>query len=198
LADTSLAATVPGNAMTLETELVAGPTLMSDPQIGFALQINTNDGTEGSADTEIYCQIPLHQAQEFAEGILGLIYDAETTRVQLLTQALEFKSAQLSCVKGSIGAIQITKIADSDRGTATGFGFFNLDYLDDQPEQNVMHSVQNIECYVPFAQEEQYEWLRTLVGGNHQFTSTIKVMLEGFSLEEVTAQFEESLRNRVS
>ena len=194
LADPTLAADVPGNSMSLETELVPGPTLNSEPSIGLALCINTADAATGALDTEIYCQLPLAEATSFAQGILGLIEDSQASRIALLTQALEFKSAQMSCIKGAVGSLTITRIADSNRGSATGFGFFDLDYFDDQADINVLHSIQNIECYVPFLQEEQYEWLRTLVGGNHQFTTTIKVSLVGFTLAEATANFEEAMR----
>jgi hypothetical protein len=131
----------------------------------------------------------LAQAAQLAEGVTGLIRQSENERIAMLSQALEFKSAQLSCAKGSVGMLEIVKIADSDRGDVIGFGFYDLLYSDDSGDNTLLHHVQNVECYVPFAEEEQYEWLRTLVGGNHQNTASIKIALTGFTLEEVRNDF---------
>jgi len=199
LADPSQPRDAHGNLMILTSELVQNPDVA--PQIGVTLTINTghpaDDEHEAELDTELYFQMPFDKATSFAEGLKAMMDSYQAEQNQLLKQALEFKSAQLACAKGEVGTITITKIADSDRGNVTGFAFFSLEYFDDTIDNTLLHSVQNIECYVPFLQEEQYEWLRTLVGGNHQHTSTIKVNLVGFTLEEIRQQFEQSLRERV-
>jgi hypothetical protein len=187
VADPSLPITNPGNGMEIQAELVPGTSMNSEPQIGLALTVN--DGTDEQPPTEMYVRLPLAQALELAEGITGLVRESDAERLAMLTQALEFKSAQLSCAKGSVGALEIVKIADSDRGNAVGFGFYDLFYSDDSGDNTLLHHVTNVECYVPFTEEEQYEWLRALVGGNHQYTASIKISLDGFNLEEIRNDF---------
>ena len=195
LADKALPATNLGNLLTLEAALVPGESIASKPEIGVSLTINTA-ASEQEENEQLYFQMPLDISKQFGDAIQSMIAQSETSQVESLKKALEFKSAQLACVKGEIGAITITKVAASER-SANGFGIFTLDYFDDTGDATLLHSVQDIECYVPFMQEEQYEWLRTLVGGNHQYTSTIKVTLVAFTLEEVRTEFEDALRNRV-
>lgn len=198
-----------GNLMTLVAELVEHPD--APPQIGVTLTINTGHPAhthtdeqggvtvhEEELDTELYFQMPFEKSEGFSNGLKKLMDDYHQEQVVMLRQALEFKSAQLACAKGNVGQITITKLADVDRGTAVGFMLLDLEYFDDSPEPVLIHSVSAIECYVPFMQDEQYEWLRTLVGGNHQYTTNIKVQLVGFTLEEVRLRFEESLRRGVT
>lgn len=193
LADKSLGQNVPGNLLTLIAELVPGPTINSEAQIGIELTVNDGQDSNANQDaippTQMYFVMPLEQALELSNGIVGLIQTSESERIELLSQALEFKSAQLSCAKGSVGSLQIVKVADSDRGNVVGFGFYDLVYTDDSGDETVLHHVSSVECYVPFTEEEQYEWLRTLVGGNHQFTASIKIKLEGFNLEDIRNEF---------
>lgn len=197
LADKSAPKTQSGNLLTLDAELVPGIQLNSEPEIAISLAVNdgteSTDQMEGAPNTELYFRMPLNQAEELAVGLQVLIDQTTNERLELLTQALEFKSAQLSCAKGSVGTLEIVKVADSDRGNVVGFGFYDLNYSDDSGDNLLLHSVKNVECYVPFMEEEQYEWLRSLVGGNHQFTSTIKISLVGFSLEDARNEFHEKL-----
>lgn len=196
IADKALPPATPGNQLTITADLVPGKTLNSEFEIGMSIVVNDGQAaTENSddvPDTEIYFRLPLSGAQELSAGINELIEESVNQRTAILAQALEFKSAQLSCAKGIIGALQVVKIGDSDRA-GVGFGFYDLIYMDDSGDNAVIHTVEEVECYVPFTEEEQYEWLRALVGGNHQFTASIKISLEGFSLESVRDEFHEKL-----
>lgn len=200
LADNSLSAQVAGNLLVLETELVPGNSVNDAPEVAFSLVVNDGqpevpaqsaDGETIAAtpNTEMYFRMTLLQAQQLSSNVQDLVRTSEAQRTELLVKALEFKSAQLSCAKGAIGALEIVKVADSDRGNVIGFGFYDLIYSDDSGDLEVLHHVKNIECYVPFMEEEQMEWLRALVGGNHQFTSSIKITLTGFDLAEVRETF---------
>lgn len=194
IADQSQPEDAAGNRMVVQVELVPGQSIHAESQVALSLTINTGHPEEGELDTEIYFEMSLEKAAGLSTGIADLIKENYNEQIHTLTKALEFKSAQLACVKGAVGSLTITKVADSDRAGTQGFGFYNLAYSDDQAEPSVLHQVDGIECYVPFLQEEQYEWLRTLVGGNHQFTSSIKVVMVGFTLDQVREDFENSLR----
>lgn len=193
LADASQSSETPGNLLTLTAELVPSAAINEEPLIGIELIVNDGQASTSESEevppTAMYFRLPLEQALELSNGIVGLIQTSESERIELLSQALEFKSAQLSCAKGSVGSLQIVKVADSDRGNVVGFGFYDLIYTDDSGDDTVLHHVSSVECYVPFTEEEQYEWLRTLVGGNHQFTASIKIKLEGFNLEDIRNDF---------
>jgi hypothetical protein len=204
LADKSAPRDQLGNLLTLEAELVPGVSLNSEPEIGISLVVNDGEPEVPSADpngesipatpnTELYFRMPMDQALQLAQGITELVEQNLEERTQMLMQALEFKSAQLSCAKGSVGTLEIVKVADSDRGNVVGFGFYDLNYFDDSGDDTLLHAVKNVECYVPFMEEEQYEWLRSLVGGNHQFTATIQIKLVGFNLEEIRNEFHTKL-----
>lgn len=193
VADSSQAQSVPGNLLILIAELVPGATMNSEPEV--SIELTVNDGQDSNANqdaippTSMYFRMPIKQALDLSNGIVGLIQTSDAERIEMLSQALEFKSAQLSCAKGSVGALQIVKVADSDRGNVVGFGFYDLIYVDDSGDDTLLHHVSSVECYVPFTEEEQYEWLRTLVGGNHKFTASIKINLDGFNLEDIRNEF---------
>jgi hypothetical protein len=203
-ADQALPLETPGNCLVLEASLVPGASLNSPSEVAILLTVNDgqpevpaanpeDEGQAGVPNTEMYFRMSVNQSNILSQGITDLIRESELERLLLLTQALEFKSAQLSCAKGSVGALEIVKVADSDRGNVIGFGFYDLIYTCDSGDETVLHSVANIECYVPFMEEEQFEWLRTMVGGNHQYTSSIKIKLTGFDLEQIRTDFMEKL-----
>jgi hypothetical protein len=50
-----------------------------------------------------------------------------------------------------------------------------------------------MEAYIAPDEESQFQWLRGLVGGNHQFTTEIAVELVNFSFEEINNAFAEKL-----
>ena len=190
LADAALEADVPGNQLTLDVDLVPGVKVNQEPRCGLNLTFNT--GTETEHDTQIYFELSLDEADKLGNVFNTLINEARDARTEMFVKALEFKSAQLACAKGQIGSLTITKVADSDRGYLSGFGYYDLTYADDPADPRdsvVISTVKNIECYIPYAQEGQYEWLRSLVGGVHQYTTNIKVIFDGFTLAEVTEQF---------
>jgi len=196
LAEPRLPATEPGNALTLDASLIAPTNLIDDAKI--AIEISVNDGqpaTENSDEvppTQLYFMMSLNETAELIDELVGLRDQAMLERSAVLEQALEFRSAQLACAKGQVGALEVLKVADSDRG-AVGFGFYNLIYTDDSGDNTVIAHVKDIECYVPFIEEEQYEWLRTLVGGNHAYTTSIKIQLTGFNLEDIRNNFIQDL-----
>jgi hypothetical protein len=193
LADYSVAADVPGNKLTLDAELV---TTKDDHQVGIGLTFNTAHDDE--LDTEVYIQLPLEKAAELSNVLKGFVHQAAIEKLAMAEKVIEFKTAQLACAKGLVGGLRITKIADSDHGDVVGFGYYTLEFLDDQAEPVVLHTVENIECYVPPMEEAQYEWLRTLVGGNHTYTPTIKVQLVDFTFAEITAEFDNHIGARLA
>lgn len=198
LADYSVSAEAPGNKLTLEAELVSTKSneLFGDNhQIGLGLTFNT--AHDGEPDTEVYIQLPLDKASELSDAFRGMIARSEMEKTETILKVFEFRTAQLACAKGQIGQLRITKIADSGRGDTVGFGFYNLEYLDDQADAQIIHSVENIECYVPFAEADQYEWLRTLVGGNHAFSSLIKVQLIDFTFDQAREEFNAHIASKI-
>jgi hypothetical protein len=176
-----------GNCLTFSIEPTPATSLVEDLAITIGLTIN--DGENAEIGTEIFFSIDLETAQQIVGELTSQIETAQQTRITILEQALQFKNAQMACIKGEVGEIEITKLAD---GNSLGMAQFKLTYFDDV-ERHLLYEVENVTCYVPAMQEEQYEWLRSLVGGNHQYTSTIKVSLVGLSLEQVRAEFEEQL-----
>jgi hypothetical protein len=185
----------PGNLLTLTAELIPSSNLREGGKIAFSMGVN--DGTDDQPATEMYVELLEEQIIEMVTGLQKLLNEQSEQKVKLLADALDFKTAQMACVLGQIGSIEIVKVADSDHGNVVSFGIYTVLYKDDTGDDVVLHSLDNVEMYVPFAQEEQFEWLRSLVGGNHQFTSTIKVKLTGFTLDEVAAKFGANLRTAV-
>lgn len=188
IADPALGKDEQGNLLTLEASLVQSQNLLEDSKV--AIEIVVNDGQPATTDseevpnTQLYFMMSLDETASFIDQLIGIRDHAMIERTNMLEQALNFRSAQLACAKGQIGTLEVVKVADSDRG-AVGFGFYDLIYTDDSGDDTVIAHVENIECYVPFIEEEQYEWLRTLVGGNHAYTSSIKVKLTGLNFEEI-------------
>jgi hypothetical protein len=188
IADPALGKDEQGNHLTLDVSLVQSQNLLEESKV--AIEIVINDGqpayenSEEVPNTQLYFMLGLDDTANLIDQLVTVRDQAMIERTAMLEQALNFRGAQLACAKGQIGALEIVKIADSDRG-AVGFGFYDLIYTDDSGDDSVIAHVENIECYVPFIEEEQYEWLRTLVGGVHQYTSSIKIKLTGLNLEEV-------------
>lgn len=186
-----------GNCLTFTVEADPITTLLVEPTL--TLGVAVNDG-EAEADgsfaqaTQVYFSIDMETARSIAMEISDIIEHANEVKITLLEQALAFKTAQMACILGEVGEIQITKTDVSDQ---SGVAFYSLEYFDDV-DRTLLHSIEDVSCYVPAMQEEQYEWLRALVGGNHQNTSSIKVTLIGFLLEEIRSEFEQQLRDHVA
>jgi hypothetical protein len=193
LADYSVDANHPGNKLTIDAQLVAAK---DEARVGLGLTFNTAHDDE--PDTEVYIELPLEKAAELSSALEGFVHQAALNQLAMAEKVVAFKSAQLACALGQVGSLKITKLADSDHGDVIGFGFYDLEYSDDQADDSVIHTVENIECYVPFMEEDQYEWLRSLVGGNHTYTSTIKVQLVGFTFAEVTEKFNSQIGTRLT
>lgn len=188
---------VHGNVVTLEADLTSEPgaTGAVEHLVGLAFTFNT--GHDDEPDTEVYIPLPLNEASNLAAQLNVLVAEAAKEEIETLKKVVEFRNAQLACVKGQVGKLTIARIGDSDRGGAPGFGIYTLEYFDDQADTTMLHSVEEIECYVPPVQDDQYEWLRTLVGGNHQFTTEIAVNLEGFTFDQIREEFDAHMAKRV-
>ncbi len=107
-----------------------------------------------------------------------------------------FKNAHIACIKGEVALLEIVKISDTP---LTGFKMLTFNYYEDVDLQ-LLYSVENVQTYIPhhqFSQEEQFSWLRGLVGGQHQFTTEIKIKLEGFTFQEIDDEFAQALTNRL-
>jgi hypothetical protein len=191
IADSSLSASAKSNALTFTAELVPGQSINAEPEL--AIEVIINDDEDEDARTQMFFKMDLDSARELAGEIQDMMSRANDERIATMSKALEFKSAQLSCAKGSVGSLRITRISDSERAPNTGFGMYALEYFDDSGDNILIHVVDSIELYVPFMEEEQFEWLRALVGGNHQYTASIGISLVGFSFKEVIAEFESRL-----
>lgn len=192
LADNSMPADTPGNSLTIQASVVPATNLIEEAQVGVDIIINDGQpATETSEEvppTMMYFIMSMNETSDLINELATIRGQALVERAAVLEQALAFRGAQLACAKGQVGALEVVKVADSDRG-AVGFGFYDLIYTDDSGDNTVIEHVKNIECYVPFIEEEQYEWLRTLVGGNHTYTTSIKIQLTGLNLEEIRNSF---------
>lgn len=185
------------NCLTFRVEADPITNVLIEPTLTLGIAVNDGDAlADGSFDqaTQIYFSIDMETARSIANQINSIIELASEVKITLLEQSIAFKTAQMACVRGEIGEIQITKTDVSDQ---PGVAFYSLEYFNDV-DRTLLHSIENVSCYVPAMQEEQYEWLRALVGGNHQNTSSIKVTLVDFSLEEIRTEFEQQLHNHVA
>ena len=198
IADPQLPAEAPGNSLVIQTAIVAPQNLIDEAKIGVDIIINDGQpATENSEEvpaTQLYFMLSMAETADLIDELVGARDEALVSRAAILEQALAFTRAQLACAKGQIGSLEVVKIADSER-SGIGFGIYDLIYRDDSGDDTVIEHIQNIECYVPFIEEEQYEWLRTLVGGVHQHTTTIKIQLTGLNLEEIRTGVMNGLRN---
>lgn len=186
-----------GNCLTFSIDQNPMTSPLDEPTVTLGVAVNDGeqqaDGSFANA-TQVFFSIDMNTARSIAAEINHLSELAAEAKIILLEQTVTFKTAQMSCVRGEVGEIQITKTDVSDQ---PGVAFYTLSYFNDV-DRSLLHEVENISCYVPAMQEEQYEWLRALVGGNHQYTSSIKVTLVGFSLEEIRTEFEQQLRDHMA
>lgn len=183
-----LADGTPGNTLTFELG-ISGQT----QKVYFALGVDSADGNE------LYFELDPSNAKTVSTAIDGYVTKLVETRNTVLEKALHFKSAQLACAIGQIGKLQIEKIGPSElTPQLPGFGRYTLTYVDDSGDDQVIAEVENIEMYVAASQELQIEWVRTLVGGNHQHTTTIQVSLVGFTFADIDAEFEAAVNRHVA
>ncbi len=158
-----------------------------------------------SNDLEVYKVLTLHKdgqsisldlsevdSRAIAEELDSEVY----VEVERLKNTVTFKEAQISCIKGEVALLEIVKVSDT---AMTGFKILTFNYYEDV-DLALLHSVENVQTYVPhhqFSQEEQFSWLRGLVGGQHQYTTTIKIKLEGFTFQEIDDEFAQALTDRL-
>lgn len=175
----------PGNKLTLTIDNVQNSRLAL-ANIDFDISINTEE------ETNFGFELSVDQAHELIDALQKAVNKSFNDLSETYSVLFSFTNAKLSCAKGEIGKLKIIKTGNSERG-APGFGIYTLQYLDDLPDgESVIHQIDNFETFIPPDQSSQFEWLRALVGGNHQHTSSIKINLEGFSFEDIAKEFQET------
>lgn len=119
---------------------------------------------------------------------------------QHLHNIVELKTAHINCIRGHVHKIKITKAFEytNDDGTITP-GLYSCfvdyyEYVGDEKE--IINSIDLIPLMF-FPEETMfYDTIKTLIGGNHQYTSEIEVELEGFSLESIRTEFQQFLNEQ--
>lgn len=125
------------------------------------------------------------------EGI-KLKEDSLNNELYLKEKMIHFKNAHLACMKGEIGRIRI--VYEGEVLSNPGFYTFSIEYYSDvEADDTLLYNVESIDSFVPPDKDGQMDWLRTLVGGNHNYTSTIAVELIDFSFEELSEKFNDKL-----
>jgi hypothetical protein len=131
--------------------------------------------------SEIYMSLTPDEAIKFSQELIKqALLVKELSIKQELNQKLkmvQLKNAHLACLRGEIGQLKIIYTGTTSR---IGFYKFTLEYYNDV-DNALVYSIDEIDFFIPLDQEGQYNWLRTLVGGNHQFTTSIGIKTENFS-----------------
>lgn len=144
-------------------------------------------------DTNVSFWLDTAEAIAFAERIIHEASSLNSAHAKLMTDIVTFKSAQIGCIKGEIGKIIVRKVGDTMRKNAFGFALYDLEYYSDIETDLAIYVVEGMESFIPPDKESQNEWFRSIMGGNHQYTTAIAVKLEGFTLEGLKKEFDHKI-----
>lgn len=135
------------------------------------------------------------QAIEFAMNIIEIAQETQVNQLRSVNQINAFRNATSECVRGRVGTLVISRSEDESPRFESGAILVDLTYLDDvDGDGEALHEITNLETHIrPFESEAQFEWLRSLVGGNHEFTSKIAIKFDNFSFEEIEDEWKERL-----
>lgn len=145
-------------------------------------------------DTITKIDMSVADAIGIANFMISSLADVSAAHATMMQKFIFFKSAQIGCIRGEVGQVIIRKNAEVARTDVSGVAVYDFIYYGDVETETVIYEVLGLESYIPHDKDGQYEWLRSIVGGNHQYTPEIAIKLEGFTFEEVSDSFYSQLR----
>lgn len=181
-------------SMTLDVLGKHSPTSFDGGEIEFTL--NTDNGDEGEPDIEsVNFTLPTDSAVGLALNILDLANEVKRNQTTLYSQLLAFKNATSDCARGRIGTMVLSLSDKESPRINDGFFLLDIDYLDDvEGDGDVVHELRYFETHIPpFDQANQIEWLRGMVGGNHEFASQIAIKFNDWSFSQIDEIWAERL-----
>jgi hypothetical protein len=138
----------------------------------------------------MFINVSIDQAKELADNLMSAIIDYQTRQISVLNDRQTLVAAGLACLRGYIGEMRLTCDAPIDSLTGDHMtGTFKIEYIakkesKDEPDA-VMFEILNqpLQEMKWRNHNDELSYLRALVGGNHDFTSKIKVTFKGFAKE---------------
>lgn len=137
--------------------------------------------------------LPVMRIPEFEKNRNAIILTYYDMLVHHQQNIIELKTAHLNCVQGRISKIRISKIFthhDQSDNIIPGLYSCFVDYIETIGDEDEIVNTLEVVPLQFFPEESMFfENIKTLVGGNHQYTNDIAIQLDGFSLQSIQEEY---------